>query len=62
MPWKHLGPEMVEALKAGDSLPPVVVVAGENGWVLLDGAHRTHAHWTLRRQTILANELLTEDD
>jgi hypothetical protein len=52
---------MIDALDAGKSLPPVVVMAaprsgGRMG--LLDGLNRTHAHWALGRKTIRAYELL----
>ena len=51
----------LEALRAGAVLPPVVVVATERhggSFGLLDGLHRTHAHWVLRRPTIRAYDLL----
>jgi hypothetical protein len=58
MPWKHMGPEMTDALDAAARLPPIVVRADEAGWTLLDGAHRTHAFWTTGRSMIQAYELL----
>lgn len=56
------GSFMVDALRAGASLPPIVIVAnGEtNGpFGILDGLNRTHAHWVLGRQSIRAYELTT---
>jgi hypothetical protein len=55
------GTWMIDALDAGKSFPPVVVMAaprsgGRMG--LLDGLNRTHAHWVLGRKNIRAYELL----
>jgi len=62
LPGPHAwGTYMVDALRAGDPLPPVVIVAsprGESLFELLDGLNRTHAHWLLGRQSIRAYELL----
>lgn len=55
------GTFMVDALRAGASLPPIVIVAsrGSDGlFGILDGLNRTHAHWLLRRPLIRAYELV----
>jgi hypothetical protein len=57
-PW---GARLTEALRAGATLPPVVIVAtarADGKYGLLDGLNRTHAHWALGRSTIRAYELL----
>lgn len=59
MPWNHMGTGMIDALRAGAEFPPVVVLATQSGWTLLDGVNRTYAHWTLGCPTIRAYELLT---
>jgi hypothetical protein len=56
------GTFMVDALRAGVSLPPIVIVAsGEPSrpFGILDGLHRTHAYWVLGRESIRAYELMT---
>lgn len=55
------GSRAVDSLKAGELVPPVVVMALDRarGFALIDGLNRTHAHWVLRRPTIRAYELLT---
>jgi hypothetical protein len=56
------GTFMVEALRAGASLPPIVICAnGETNvpFGILDGLNRTHAHWVLGRRSIRAYELMT---
>jgi hypothetical protein len=59
MPWRRMGTAYVEALKAGQEFPPVVVFRNQRGWWLLDGVNRTHAHWVLGTARIRAYELLT---
>jgi len=56
-PW---GTEMVEALRRGERLPPVVVVktARPGGFGLIDGLNRTYAHWAVGLPTIRAYELI----
>jgi hypothetical protein len=59
LPW---GTFMVDALRAGASLPPIVIVANgetKRSFGILDGLNRTHAHWVLSRQSIRAYELMT---
>jgi hypothetical protein len=59
-PW---GTYMVDALQAGATLPPIVIIASGvlgSGFGILDGLNRTHAHWVLRRQSIRAYELLDQ--
>jgi hypothetical protein len=45
MPWYHMGTGMIDALRAGAEFPPVVVLATQSGWTLLDGVNRTYANW-----------------
>lgn len=59
MPWPRMGTGYVDALKAGQEFPPVVVFRNPRGWWLLDGANRTHAHWVLGTARIRAYDLLT---
>jgi hypothetical protein len=59
MPWPRMGTAYVDALKAGQEFPPVVVFRNRQGWWLLDGANRTHAHWVLGTARIRAYDLLT---
>lgn len=57
-PW---GTRFVEALSAGATLPPIVIVPtarADGRFGLLDGLCRTHAHWVLGRREIRAYELL----
>ena len=56
-PWRT---EMVEALRRGERLPPVVVVktARARGFGLIDGLNRTYAHWVAELPTIRAYELI----
>jgi len=57
-PW---GKRFVKALRAGATLPPVVIVAtswADKKYGLLDGLNRTQAHWALGRPTVRAYELL----
>lgn len=58
MPWPAMGTEYADALRAGQEFPPIVVIRNQRDWSLLDGAHRTHAHWTLGTATLQAYELL----
>jgi hypothetical protein len=59
MPWPRMGTAYVDALKAGQQFPPIVVFRNQYGWRLLDGVNRTHAHWVLRTASIRAYDLLT---
>jgi len=59
MPWPHVGTAYVEAVRAGQKFPPIVVRRNARGWGLIDGCNRTHAYWTLEKTTIRAYELLT---
>jgi hypothetical protein len=59
MPWSRMGRAYVDALKAGQQFPPIVVFRNQHGWVLLDGVNRTHAHWVLQTASIRAYDLLT---
>ncbi|MCB9560757.1 MAG: DUF4304 domain-containing protein [Kofleriaceae bacterium] len=57
-PW---GTFMLDALRAGSALPPIVIVASARAagtFALLDGLHRLHAHWQLAREPIRAYELI----
>jgi len=56
--WRHPSDMYVEAMKAGDEFPPIVVMRAGIGWTLIDGVHRTFAAWTLRRERMVAYELL----
>ena len=58
-PW---GTQMVEELRCGERLPPIVVlktVRGK-GFGLIDGLNRTYAHWALGLPTIRAYELIAK--
>jgi hypothetical protein len=59
MPWPHVGTVYVEAVRAGQEFPPIVVRRNARGWGLLDGCNRTHAYWTLGKTSVQAYELLT---
>ena len=53
---------MVEELRRGERLPPIVVlktVRGK-GFGLIDGLNRTYAHWALGLPTIRAYELIAK--
>ena len=54
-------PEMVEALRRGELLPPVVVVRreGSKSFGLIDGMNRTFAHWVVGLPKIRAYELIS---
>ena len=54
-------PEMEEALRRGESLPPVVVVRHTKAFALIDGLHRTHAHWVVGLPKIRAYEIIVGD-
>jgi hypothetical protein len=56
-PW---GTGMVEALRRGERLPPVVVVKTPRakGFGLIDGLNRTYAHWVAGLHTIRAYEVI----
>ena len=64
--WLRRRPEgqaayITESLRRGEALPPIVVAARRNrAFALLDGLNRAHAHWLLRRPTIVAYELIRE--
>ena len=60
MPWWTVGTSYVDAIRAGRQLPPIVVMPNSQGWSLLDGVNRTHAHLILGTSTIRAYELLPE--
>jgi hypothetical protein len=63
MPWPRMSTIYVDAIKAGQQFPPVVVFRNPYGCWLLDGANRMQAHWILGTETIRAYELiLTEHD
>jgi hypothetical protein len=57
--WTYRPDDLVEAVRDGLQLPPIVVVAGVVAYVLIDGVHRTFAHWHLGRAAIQAYEVLT---
>lgn len=62
LPWPWpAGSSYVEAIEAGQELPPIVVMRNirGSGWALLDGVNRTYAYWTLGKTSIRAYELLT---
>jgi len=56
--WRHMGTTYIDALKAGQEFPPIVVMRTARGWALIDGVNRTHAHLSVKRLTIRAYELL----
>jgi hypothetical protein len=56
--WGRMGTAYIDAIKAGQQFPPIVVVRGQDIWVLLDGVNRTHAHWVLGTASIRAYDLL----
>lgn len=58
MPWWDVGRSYLDAMKAGQQLPPIVVMPSRLGWSLLDGVNRTHAHLLLGMSAIRAYELL----
>jgi hypothetical protein len=58
MPWPRMSTIYVDAIKAGQRFPPVVVFRNPHGCWLLDGVKRTHAHWILGTETIRAYELI----
>lgn len=53
---------IMESLRRGETLPPIVIVPTprEGVFGVLDGLNRAHAHWLLRRPTIRAYELIRE--
>lgn len=57
--YPNMGTGYIDALKAGQEFPPVVVIRNRRGWSLLDGVNRTHAHWVFGTASIRAYELLT---
>jgi hypothetical protein len=56
----RFGTSMTEALAQGEEFPPIVVVRTNRGegFGLIDGLNRTHAHWAAGRESIHAYELL----
>jgi hypothetical protein len=58
----HLHPnlEMVDALRRGELLPPVIVVQrnGAETFGLIDGLNRTYGHWVVGMPTIRAYEVV----
>lgn len=58
--WQPTG--MVEALRRGERMPPIVVVETDRGrgFGLIDGLNRTYAHWLAGRPTLRAYKLLAE--
>jgi hypothetical protein len=58
MSWGRMGTAYIDALKAGQQFPPIVVFRNRQSWSLLDGVNRTHAHWVLGTPRIRAYDLL----
>jgi len=58
MPWPRMSTIYVDAVKAGQQFPPIVVFRGRRGWWLLDGVNRTQAYYVLGIGTVRAYELL----
>ena len=56
--WGRMGTAYIDALKAGQQFPPIVVFRNRQGWSLLDGVNRTHAHWVVGTPSIRAYDLL----
>jgi len=56
--WGRKGTAYIDAIKAGQQFPPIVVFRGQHSWNLLDGVNRTHAHWVLGTASIRASDLL----
>jgi hypothetical protein len=58
LPWRPT--RTLEALRRGETLPPVVVVETDRdrGLGLIDGLNRTYAHWIAGKTTLGAYELL----
>jgi hypothetical protein len=61
MPWKALDREtpIVQAVRGGKRLPPVVVKKLTDCWTLLDGVNRTCAYFYLHCERVEAYELNT---
>jgi hypothetical protein len=58
MPWPRMSTIYVDAIKAGQRFPPIVVFRSQRGWGLLDGVNRTQAYYLLGIGTVRAYELL----
>jgi len=58
-PYEWKPTQMVEALRRGETFPPIVIVETDRGrgFGLIDGLNRTYAHWLAVRPTIRAYEL-----
>jgi hypothetical protein len=56
--WTWTSRLVIEAMKQGHELPPIVVFRTAVGWNLIDGVNRSYAAWHLRLTTIRAYELI----
>jgi ParB-like chromosome segregation protein Spo0J len=55
---RHKPESLIEVVRSGVQLPPIVVVNTAHRFVLVDGLHRTYAAWALGQSTIEAYELM----
>jgi hypothetical protein len=55
---RHKPESLIEVVRSGIQLPPIVVVNAPLRFVLIDGVHRTYAAWALGLPTIEAYELM----
>jgi len=56
--WRWTSKSMIDAMRLGHGLPPIVVVRTPTGWTLIDGVNRTYAAWCLGVVTLRAYELM----
>jgi hypothetical protein len=56
--WRWASESMVEVMRNGVRLPPIVVFRAGNGWLLIDGINRTYAAWRLGIASLLSYELI----
>jgi hypothetical protein len=56
--WTWTPRSIIEAMKRGQELPPIVVFRTASGWNLIDGVNRSYAAWQLGIATIRAYELI----
>lgn len=56
--WTRTSRQVLEAMRQGHELPPIVVFRTAVGWNLIDGVDRSDAAWHLVLTTIRADELI----